>query len=304
MMRTRLPGLFLGMALVAAACSSDSSTTVATVNGEAIDASQVIALRDSFTEDVNIASEDFRFDLTPLIHIEAQIQAAAEDWGIEIATEDQIDEMIANPTEQQAAVFEQVESSDDRNAATVRVVAAQLIVRDEVSKQLLRDEAVVKDYWETNRYNLIEVCARHILVGTEEEAIGAKTIVDSGEDFGAVASELSLDTGSGAQGGQLPCSPAGAYVPEFAEATATAPVGEVSAPFETQFGWHIVLVDERTGPTSLEELLADPAGVPVEAASDAYSAWLALVILDADIVVVSQIGTWDPANNGSILPPP
>jgi peptidyl-prolyl cis-trans isomerase C len=93
-----------------------------------------------------------------------------------------------------------------------------------------------------------EVKASHILVKTEEEA---KAIIDAlakGGDFAALAREKSLDTGSGAAGGELGYFQPDQMVPEFAEAVTALKPGEVSkTPVKSQFGYHVIKVeDSRT----------------------------------------------------------
>lgn len=70
----------------------------------------------------------------------------------------------------------------------------------------------------------------------------------AGEDFGAVATEVSTDTGSASQGGDLGCAEASKYVKEFAAAVEAQPIGEVSQPVKTDFGYHLVLVYDKKDP--------------------------------------------------------
>jgi peptidyl-prolyl cis-trans isomerase C len=86
--------------------------------------------------------------------------------------------------------------------------------------------------------------ARHILVASEEEANAVTERLNAGEDFATVAQEVSTDTGSGAQGGELGWFGPGMMVPEFEQAVTGLEVGQVSAPVESQFGWHIVELEE------------------------------------------------------------
>ncbi|MGE0845309.1 MAG: peptidylprolyl isomerase [Flavobacteriaceae bacterium] len=89
-----------------------------------------------------------------------------------------------------------------------------------------------------------EVRARHILVKTEDEAKEiAKQLADGG-DFEAIAKEKSIDPGSGPDGGDLGFFTKDRMVPEFAEAAFAMEPGAVSEPVETQFGWHIIKVEE------------------------------------------------------------
>jgi peptidyl-prolyl cis-trans isomerase C len=90
-----------------------------------------------------------------------------------------------------------------------------------------------------------EVRARHILVEKEEEAKAALERVRKGEDFAKVAAELSKDPGSGQQGGDLGFFTQERMVPPFAEAAFKLKPGEISEPVQTQFGWHVIKVEER-----------------------------------------------------------
>jgi peptidyl-prolyl cis-trans isomerase C len=88
-----------------------------------------------------------------------------------------------------------------------------------------------------------EVHARHILLPTEEDARAALARVKNGEDFGKVATELSKDPGG--QGGDLGWFTKDKMVPEFADAAFKMETGQVSEPVKSQFGWHIIKVEEK-----------------------------------------------------------
>lgn len=89
------------------------------------------------------------------------------------------------------------------------------------------------------------VNARHILVETEEEAQTIIEQLNNGAIFSEIARAQSIDTGSGNQGGELDWSPASNYVPEFRDATLNLAIGELSAPVESEFGYHIIQVRGR-----------------------------------------------------------
>lgn len=72
-----------------------------------------------------------------------------------------------------------------------------------------------------------------------------KRIVENGEDFGEVAKEVSEDPGSAPDGGELGWISKGQTVPEFEDAAFSLPVGEVSQPVKTDFGFHLIQVEEK-----------------------------------------------------------
>ncbi len=99
-----------------------------------------------------------------------------------------------------------------------------------------------------------ETRARHILVRTDDEVDDQEARarlmrllerIDAGESFDELAREHSQDPGSAADGGDLGWTAPGLLVPAFQEAMDRLGPGETSEPFPTQFGWHIVRVEDR-----------------------------------------------------------
>jgi peptidyl-prolyl cis-trans isomerase C len=94
-----------------------------------------------------------------------------------------------------------------------------------------------------------EVNARHILVEEEAQAKAVVERLKKGEDFAKVAGEISKDPGSGKEGGSLGWFSKDRMVPEFAEAAFKLTKGQLSEPVKSQFGWHVIkLEDRRTKP--------------------------------------------------------
>ncbi len=89
-----------------------------------------------------------------------------------------------------------------------------------------------------------EVRACHILVKTKEQAEQIREEVINGRNFSAAASEYSICP-SGKEGGDLGYFSRGMMVPAFENVAFRIPIGEVSKPVETQFGWHLILVTDR-----------------------------------------------------------
>lgn len=87
--------------------------------------------------------------------------------------------------------------------------------------------------------------ARHILVETEAQCADLKKRIENGEDFAALASEHSRCP-SGRRGGELGEFFPGQMVPEFDSVCFNEEVGVVHGPVQTQFGYHLVEVTERS----------------------------------------------------------
>ncbi|WP_299656440.1 peptidylprolyl isomerase [Methylobacterium sp.] len=90
-----------------------------------------------------------------------------------------------------------------------------------------------------------EVHARHILVESEDEAKKIAARIKAGEDFAKVAGEVSKDPGSKTEGGDLGWFTKERMVAPFAEAAFKMNPGQVSDPIKTQFGWHVIKLEEK-----------------------------------------------------------
>lgn len=101
-----------------------------------------------------------------------------------------------------------------------------------------------------------EVQARHILVGSEEEAKKLADEIAKGGDFAELAKKNSGDAGSKEQGGMLGYFGRGQMVPAFEEAAFSLQKGEISKPVQSQYGWHIIKIEDRRQkpPPSFEEV--------------------------------------------------
>ncbi len=121
----------------------------------------------------------------------------------------------------------------------------------DAGKAAMTDDALHKVYDEAIKQtpNEQEVHARHILVATEGEAKDIEAQLKSGADFATLAKQKSKDPGA-AEGGDLGYFTKDQMVPEFAEAAFKLDKGQISDPVKTQFGWHIIKVeDKRIKPT-------------------------------------------------------
>jgi hypothetical protein len=127
----------------------------------------------------------------------------------------------------------------------------------------------------------------HILVSSLAAAQALKAQLDAGADFATVAGQNSTDSASAARGGELGCLDSQQFVAGFQEVAQSQPIGVVSAPVQTQFGFHLILVRDQPGAADLQsvalnEILALPRGSQVH--------------------VDPRYGIWD-ARNGRVVAP-
>lgn len=131
--------------------------------------------------------------------------------------------------------------------------ARDSVLRDSLVQQAI-DEGSTKERLDA-AYNALrtqpgfafeEVHARHILLGSEEEARAVIEQLQNGADFATLAKEKSTDPSAKSNGGDLGFFRREAMVPEFAEAAFTIEPGTIGKdPVKSQFGWHVIKVEER-----------------------------------------------------------
>lgn len=116
-----------------------------------------------------------------------------------------------------------------------------------------------------------EVHARHILVATEEEAKQVKADLDGGKPFEVEAMEKTTDPSGKNNGGDLGFFQKGQMVPEFETAAFALQPGQVSEPVQSQFGWHIIKLEEKrqSAPPPFEQMQSQ---LGQQAIYDAYDA--------------------------------
>jgi peptidyl-prolyl cis-trans isomerase C len=154
-----------------------------------------------------------------------------------------IDEQLVVQKAQAEKVAETPEFA--KKLAYLRDKALMETLLGKVAKDAATEAAIKKTYDEAakNQKPDTEYHAHHILVPTEDEAKAALKRIKGGEDFTKVATEVSKDPG--AKGGDLGWFTKDRMVPEFGDAASKLEPGQTSEPVKTQFGWHIVRLDEK-----------------------------------------------------------
>ncbi len=223
---------FLASAAVAAlmispASAQDASTVLATVNGHDITLGHVIVAQSQLPQQYQALPDDVLLQgiLEQLVQQEVVASAASEDMSGAMR--------IGLENEQRAYIA----------AMTLDEVSQGEIPDEDLQAQY---DAQYADVEPVTEYN-----ASHILVDSEEAAQDLVDQLENGADFADLARENSTGP-SGPNGGQLGWFSEGMMVPPFEAAVMDLSVGEVSAPVQTRFGWHVIKLNdtrEQAAPT-------------------------------------------------------
>jgi len=144
---------------------------------------------------------------------------------------------------------------------------------EDIKRKAHEDETILKAYYEAHKSEYEQVRARHILIRTQGSPIalapGQKELTDAealakareirqkivqGADFADLARAESNDTASGAKGGDLGFFRHGMTMPSFEDAAFSLPVGELSQPVKSNYGYHLIQVQERKPTRTFEDL--------------------------------------------------
>ena len=121
----------------------------------------------------------------------------------------------------------------------------KVLVYEQSKNNLLRDKLIETLGIKVDDTKIM-IHAAHILVATEEEAKNIVKRISDGESFETMAAELSTDASNAYKGGDLGWFGPNQMDPAFEEAAKTVPIGQVSEPVQTQYGWHLIKVYART----------------------------------------------------------
>ena len=231
-----LPAFALAFGLASTATAQDPGpeTIVATVNGVEITLGHVLQARTSLPA---------QFDQMPM---------------------DGLFEPLVNQLIDQTALMQSVEgtlsTTDEVSLENGRRDFIANIALTRAAEAAVSDEAIDTAYTAfvtefDGREPTPEFNASHIIVATEEEAQALRVQLDEGADFAELARANSTD-GAATNGGSLGWFGLGAMVPEFEQAVTAMEVGDVAGPLQTQFGWHLVILNDTRMSTApaLEEV--------------------------------------------------
>ncbi|MGJ8610821.1 MAG: peptidylprolyl isomerase [Octadecabacter sp.] len=238
-----------------------AETVVASVNGADITLGQLVMLRSQLPEQYQQLPDDVVFNglIEQLVNLQL-LAETLEDEPKRVAI------AIAN------------ETRSLRAGEVITEITGQPVNEDDLQAAY---DARFADVEPATEFN-----ASHILVATEEEAIEVKALLDDGADFAETAQERSTGP-SGPNGGELGWFGPGMMVPEFEDAVLTLDAGEVSEPVQTQFGWHVVTLNEtrETPLPTLDELRGE---LTTEVQQAALNARIAELTEEAEITLPEE----------------
>jgi peptidyl-prolyl cis-trans isomerase C len=215
-------GLLLQIALASAVAAAEGDPVVARVNGTEIRASDLAMAEEDIGGNLPMTGDARREYLTKYLADMILVAHAAE--------------------------AKKLQDSEDfrRRLAYARGKLLMETMLQQEGKASISEAALHQLYGEAVKQMAgeKEVHARHILVETEEEAKAILAELEKGGDFAAIAKQKSKDPG-GRNGGDLGFFTKDQMVPEFAEAAFALEVGKLSGPVKSQFGWHIIKVEEK-----------------------------------------------------------
>jgi parvulin-like peptidyl-prolyl isomerase len=309
----RRPGTLLLVILgMLAGCGNLFTTGAAVVNGRTIEEDRFLRELDFLLADPRVAQQipagregelrrqDLaRQYLTFLIHQQfVEGYAGTHDLGADPAeVEGLLREQVAQVGGREA--FERILRQAGASEADVRHLLEQQILRQQVAEAVVAErvgETELRERYEDRVLEFSQVHVAHILVPTEREA---QRILDRATpgNFADLARRFSEDPGSAPNGGDLGPQLASDLVAPFARAALRIPVGEIGGPVQTDFGFHLIHVLDRStqGFDEVRDQLLE------EIRGDVFTQWLLDRVAGADIRVNPRYGAFD-EGTGSVMP--
>jgi foldase protein PrsA len=238
-----------------------------------------------------------RFTLTTLIQ-EDLVKGYARDHHITVDTS----EVTSSLTDLRSALGDTLHQqlvAQDLTERDLTDIVGRILLFNEVQAAVAAsrvDDAQLRQLYEERRLEFTQIHAKHILVKTRTQALRIEHEVTP-EDFGRLAEENSIDSGSASNGGDLGILPASRLDATFVRAALELQPGEISEPVHTGFGWHIIqLVSVDVQPF---DQVRDQLAGPLRAR--AFTDWLQGQLRSHRITVNPKYGRFD-QSSGRVVP--
>lgn len=311
-MRTRLALALISAALLAG-CTLRPADPAATVDATAISRTAFAARISTVTRNADVraairtddgARRLLRAGVLDQLIDAALITEGAQRLGVEVTDpelQSHIDTLVRTQLGGRPDAWRRYLDQHGYPEAEIRTQLREDLRREAVEQRLLPNPVVtpeqVSEVYRT-RYADRPII-RHILLADEPQAHRVLQRLAAGEDFAALAVELSLDAVSARDGGNLGPYVEDAFVAPFEEAIENARDGQVLGPVQTPFGYHVI---ERQSPAVLAEVRTEIQRDLAEQREDEVLAtWLAELRQQASVEVAADLGRWDAAS-GTVQP--
>ena len=223
-----------------AACSGSSGGDVAAVNGTKISRASLDAKLE--------AGPGGKQTLTQLVQ-QILVDQYANDKKITVSPEELAKRETEIKGKYPPGQFEQILKQQGLAESDVQnILRQQIILEKAVSDKAVVSDADIKSYFDKNHATLDkpeQVRARHILVADLKTANDVESKLRSGGKFEDLAKQFSTDPSTKDKGGELGFFGKGQMVPAFQDAAFNSPIGKVTAPVKSPFGYHIIQVEEK-----------------------------------------------------------
>lgn len=252
----------------------DADTVIATYDGGEIrgdEFASYIAFHGFINPSNPVNDPEFRRELVDFLVLQKLFEGQVADTTY---ADEQVDN-VWNQYEMyiDAEVLEQGYQKLHTSPEEIRANLRSYFLTQSYFRELVGEDNA-RAYYEGIKHELEYASVRHILIGIEEiNPDGSRTEVrtfdeakefadglyaelQAGADFAELAREHSTDPGSAENGGLYQYAPINRWVPEFRQAVLDQEIGEIGQPVKTDFGYHIILVEER-GQLEFEEIKDD-----------------------------------------------
>ncbi|MDX6153426.1 peptidylprolyl isomerase [Marinococcus sp. PL1-022] len=247
----------LSGALLLASCSNqgsaEESNTIVEVNGESISEQELMDdLKENYGENAlnNLVQQKVLNNKAEELEISdkqvnKEFKSMKEQYGI-----DDNDQFLQTIQQNMGVQVESIKAFKEQ------YVKPQLVVEELGSQDVEVTEEEMKNYYDENKEEVVQVEASHILVESEKEANEIIKELEGGADFAELAKEKSIDTASGESGGELGYFGKGEMTEAFEKAAFDMEVDSISEePVETEHGFHVIKVTGKKD--SYDELKDD-----------------------------------------------
>lgn len=172
-------------------------------------------------------------------------QGQADTPELRAAVRDELINIEVLSQEASKAGLDKRDETQQQLELTRKTILASAFVQDYIKNHPIGDDALKQEYESLKQHlGSREYKARHILVKEESEAKAIVAQLNKGAKFEKIAKEKSLDTGSRERGGDLGWSVPSNFVKPFADALTGLAKGKTSAPVQSQYGWHIIQLED------------------------------------------------------------